>query len=136
MLASGGIVIFVRKDLSFSELSITSLSSLDPYCDYVVVNISLNNSSLLSFLNVYVPLFAPFQRMEEPTSFLPPFFPPPEISSFWGRSIAITPSETHEVLSTPTGRKYLIGSSSSSYSSMTLTHTHLSPSLFWQPLLS
>ena len=48
--------------------------------DYVRVNISLNNSSSVSFLNVYAPLFAPPQRMAELTSFLPPFFPTPKIS--------------------------------------------------------
>ena len=53
--ASGGVVIFVRQGLSFSELSTTSLSSLDPYSDYVGVNISLNNSSSVSFLNVCAP---------------------------------------------------------------------------------
>ena len=53
--ASGGIIVFVRQGLSFSELSTSSLSSLDPYSDYVEVNISLNDSSLLSFLNVYAP---------------------------------------------------------------------------------
>ena len=53
--ASGGVIIFVRYGLSFSELSTSSLSSLDPYSDYVGVNISLNNSSSLSFLNVYAP---------------------------------------------------------------------------------
>ena len=42
--ASGGVVIFVRQGLSFSELSTTSLSSLDPYSDYVGINISLNKS--------------------------------------------------------------------------------------------
>ena len=52
---SGGVVIFIRQGLSFSELSTSSLSSLDPYSDYVGINISLNNSSLLSFLNVYAP---------------------------------------------------------------------------------
>ena len=36
-------------------------------------------------------LFAPLQRIVEQTPFLPPFFPPPEISSFWGTSIAVTP---------------------------------------------
>ena len=51
-------------------------------------------------------LFAPPQRMAEPTPSLPPFFPPPEISSFWGTSIAITPSGTQEVLPTLTGRTY------------------------------
>ena len=53
--ASGGVVIFVKQGLSFSELSTSSLSSLDPYSDYVGVNISLNNSSSVSFLNVYAP---------------------------------------------------------------------------------
>ena len=53
--ASSGIVIFVRQGLSFSELSTSSFSSLDPYSDYVEINISLNNSSSLSFLNVYAP---------------------------------------------------------------------------------
>ena len=53
--ATGGVIIFVRQGISFSELSTSSLSSLNPYSDYVGVNISLNNSSSLSFLNVYAP---------------------------------------------------------------------------------
>ena len=70
-----------------------------------------------------LPLFALFRWMAEPTPFLPPFFPPPEISSQWGTSIAITLSGTQEVLPTPAGRKYLIGSSLlTSSHSMTLTY--------------
>ena len=53
--ASGGVIIFVRQGLSFSELSTFSLSLLDLYSDYVEVNISLNDSFSLSFLNVYAP---------------------------------------------------------------------------------
>ena len=53
--ASSGVVIFVRQGLSFSELSTSSLSLLDPYSDCVGVNITLNNSSSVSFLNVYAP---------------------------------------------------------------------------------
>ena len=49
---ASGVVIFVRQGLSFSELSTSSLSSLDPYYDYVDVSISLNASYSLSFLNV------------------------------------------------------------------------------------
>ena len=56
---SGGVIIFVRQSLSFSELSTSSLLWLNPFSDYVGVNISLNNSSSLSFLNAYAPLFAP-----------------------------------------------------------------------------
>ena len=53
--ASGGVIIFVKQGLFFSELSTSSLSLLSPYSDYVEVNISLNDSSSLSFLNVYAP---------------------------------------------------------------------------------
>ena len=53
--ASGSVIIFFRQGLSFSELSTFSLSSLDPYSDYVGVNISLNDFSSLSFLNVHAP---------------------------------------------------------------------------------
>ena len=66
--ASGGVVTFVRQGPSFSELFISSLSSLDPYSDYVGVNISLNNSYSLSFLNVYA---APIHS--SPTHSWPPF---------------------------------------------------------------
>ena len=65
------------------------------------------------------PLFAPPQRMAEPI----PSLPPPEISSFWGTSIAITCFGTQEILPTPAGRKYSTGSSPQTSSpSMTLTH--------------
>ena len=61
--------------------------------------------------------------MAEPIPSLPQFLPPPEISLFWGTSIAITPSETQEVLPTPAGRKYSTGSSLlTSSPSMILTH--------------
>ena len=73
------------------------------------------------------PLFAPPQRMAEPISSLPLFFPPPEISSFWETSIAITLSGTQEVLPTPAGRKYLTGSSLLTSSPlMALTHPSFS----------
>ena len=69
------------------------------------------------------PLFAPPQRMAEPIPFLPPFFPPQKIFSFWGTSIAISPSGTQEALPTLVGRKYLSGSYLlTSSSSMIPTH--------------
>ena len=69
------------------------------------------------------PLFAPPQQMAEPTPSLPQFFPPPEISSFRGTSIAITPSGTQEVLPTHVGRKYLTKSFLLiSFLLITLTH--------------
>ena len=121
--ASGGVIIFVRQGLSFSELSTSSLSSLDPYSDYIGVKISLNDSSSLSLLNVYALPFAPLRRIAEPTPFLHPFFPSLEISLFWLTLIAITPFGTQKVLRTPVGRKYWIGSFPLTFSfSMTLTY--------------
>ena len=55
------------------------------------------------------PLFALLQRIAEPTPFLPPSFPPPEISSFWVTSIAITPSGTQKVLPIPWGGSIRLG---------------------------
>ena len=65
--------------------------------------------------------------MAEPIPSLPSFFPPPEISLFWGTSIAITPIWDSRGTSDPVGRKYSTGSSLLiSSPSMTLTHTHFS----------
>ena len=83
----------------------------------------LTTSPWCHFLMGTPPLFAVPQRMAEPTPSLPPFFPLPEITSFWGTSIAITPSGTQESLPNPAGRKYSIESSPlTSSPSMTLTH--------------
>ena len=76
-------------------------------------------------------LFTPPQRMAKLTPFLPPSFLPPQISSFLGTSIVITPSRTQKVLPTPVGRKYSTGSFLlTSSPSMTLTH----PPFFIAPL--
>ena len=74
--ASGGVIIFVKQGLSFSELSTSSLSLLNLYSDYVAVNISLNNFSSLSFLNVYAPPIYSSTKDSRTNFFLSPFFPP------------------------------------------------------------
>ena len=74
--ASGGVIVFVRQGLSFSELCISYFSWLDSFSDYVGVNISLNNSSSLLFLNVYaVPI------RSSPTDGRTDFFSPSILSS-------------------------------------------------------
>ena len=73
--ASGGIIIFVRQGLSFSELSTSSLSLLDSYFDYVGINISLNNSSSVSFLNVYAPPICSSPTDGRTDSFSPSILP-------------------------------------------------------------
>ena len=79
MHASGSIIIFVRQGLSFSELSTPppslSLSSLYPNSDYVGVNISLNNSSSLSFFNVFAPLIRSSPTDGRTDSFSPSILP-------------------------------------------------------------
>ena len=53
--ASGGVVIFVSQELSFSELSTSSYSSLKPTLTSKN-QISLNNLSSLFFLNTNAPV--------------------------------------------------------------------------------
>ena len=60
--ASGGVIIFVKQGLFFSKLSTSSLSLLGLYSDYVEINISLNDSSSLSLLNVYAPPIRSFTK--------------------------------------------------------------------------
>ena len=121
--ASGGVIIFVRQGLSFSELSTSSLSFLDPYSNYIRVNISLNSSSSLSFLNVYAPPIRSSPTDGRTDSFSPSILCSSINFFLLGASIAITPSGNQEVLPIPVGRKYLTESSllTSSYS-MTVTH--------------
>ena len=73
--ASCGVIIFFRQSLSFSELSTSSVSSLDPYFNYVGVNISLKNSSSLSFLNVYAPPIRYSSTDNRTDSFSPSILP-------------------------------------------------------------
>ena len=121
--ASGGVIIFVRQSLSFSELSTSSLSSLDPYSDYVGVNISLNNSSSLSFFNVYAPPNCSSPTDRKTDSFSPSILPSSRNLFILGDFNCHHPSGTQEVLLTPAGRKYSTGSSLLTTSpSMTLTH--------------
>ena len=114
---------FFLAGLFFFELSTFSLSSLDPYSDYVGVNIFLKNFSSLSFLNVYAsPICC------SPTDGRTDCFSSSIL--FSSRNLCILedfnchiPSGTQEVLPTPAGRKYSIGSSPlTSFPSMTLAH--------------
>ena len=74
-------------------------------------------------LVLMVQLFALLRRIAEPIPFLPPSFTTPEISLFWDTSIAIIPSATPKVVSTPVGRKYSFKSSLlTSFLSTTLTY--------------
>ena len=66
--ASDGIIIFARQGLSFSELSMFSLSSHGPYCELF----------LALFLMYMLLLFAFLRRIAKPTP-----FSPPEIFLFW-----------------------------------------------------
>ena len=75
--ASGGVIIFVRQGLSFSELSTSSLSLLDLNSDYVGINISPNDSSSLLFLNGYAPPIHSSPTESRTNSFSPLTLPSP-----------------------------------------------------------
>ena len=121
--AGGGIVIFVRQGLSFSEFSTSSLSSFDPYSDYVGVNISLNNSSSVSFLNVYAPPICSSPRDGRSNSFSPSILPSSRNLFILGDFNCHHPLWDSRVTTDPRGEEvfdWVI--SSDLLPSMTLTH--------------
>ena len=121
--ASGGVVSFVRQGLSFSELSNSPLSPLDPYSNYAGVNISLDNSSSLSFLNVYALPIRSSPTDGRIDSFYFSFLSSSRNLFILGDFNCHYPSGTQESLPTNAGRKYSTGSSLlTSSPSMTLTH--------------
>ena len=123
MHTSSGVVIFVRQGLSFSKLSTSFISSLDPYSDYVGINISLNNFSSVSFLNVYAPPIRSSPTDGGNDSFSQSIFPSSRNLFIVGDFNCHHPFGTQESLPTPVGRKYSTGSSPQTSSpSMTLTH--------------
>ena len=95
---------------------------LTPYSDYVGVNISLNNFSSLSFLNVYATPIRSSPRDSRTDFFFSsilPFFR--NFFILGGTSTTMISSATQKVLPTPVGRRYSIGSSPLT-SSMTLIY--------------
>ena len=114
----------------FSEISTYKLSSLSPNSYYVGVNILLNDSFSISFLNVYAPFFVFLQRIAEPTPIPTLFFRSPEISLFWKTLIAITPLGLNKYFWPPwlqsTRLSHLLWPSSFQWS----WHADFSPSLF------
>ena len=51
----GGVLAFIHSDLAFSPVSVSSLSSQDPFSDYICVKVLFSNYSPLQFLNLYSP---------------------------------------------------------------------------------
>ena len=51
----GGVLTLIHSDLAFSPVSVSSLSSQDPYSDYTCVKVLLSNHSPLQLLNLYSP---------------------------------------------------------------------------------
>ena len=49
----GGVLTLIYSDLAFSPVSVSSLSSQDPYSGYICVKLLFSNHSPLQFLNLY-----------------------------------------------------------------------------------
>ena len=51
----GGVLILVKKGLTYTSLSTQSLSSLDPSSDYLAIAVKVKGASPIHLFNVYVP---------------------------------------------------------------------------------
>ena len=101
---ASGVIIFVRKSLSFYKLSTSSLCSLESYSNYVGINISLSNSFSLLFLNVYAPPIRSSLMDSKTDSFSRSILLSSKNLFILVDFNAITSSGTQKVLPTPVGK--------------------------------
>ena len=72
---TGGVLTLIHSDLAFSPVSVSSLSSQDPYSDYTCVKVLLSNHSPLQFLNLYSPLIRNSPSDSRTWTFYPDILP-------------------------------------------------------------
>ena len=71
----GGVLTLIHSDLAFSPVSVSSLSSQDPYSDYTCVKVLLSNHSPLQFLNLYSPSIGNTPSDSRTRTFYPDILP-------------------------------------------------------------
>ena len=151
----GGVLTLIHSDLAFSPVSVFSLSSQDPYSDYICVKVIFSNHSPLQFLNLYSPpirntpsdsrtrTFSPDFLPNSPDTFIPGDFNahhptcdslipsnPPENDLFgWITSSGL------EILNDPASPTFLYHSTGSSSSpNISLAPVSLTPYCEWHTL--
>ena len=72
----GGVLILVKNGLSYTSLSIQSLSSLDPSSDYLAIAVKVKGASPIHLFNVYVPPIRSSSSDSRPKSFSKSFLLP------------------------------------------------------------
>ena len=86
----------IHSDLDFSPVSVSSLSSQDPYSDYTCVKVLLSNHSPLQFLNLYSPPIRNSLLILAPgPSILTSFLTPLTLSSSETSMLATHVGQTH-----------------------------------------
>ena len=137
--AIGSVITSVRQGLSFYKISTSSLSLLDPDTDYVGVNISLNNSSSLYFLNAYASPIHSSPMDGKTDSFSPSILLSSRNLIILGDFNCHHPFETQKISPTPIGKKSSIGSSpptSSPSTTMAYLLFSIAPQAVTPPLTS
>ena len=71
----GGVLTLIHSDLTFSPVSVFSLSSQDPKSDYTCVKVLPSNQSPLQFLNLYSPPIRSTPSNSRTKTFYPDIFP-------------------------------------------------------------
>ena len=71
--SGGGVLTLIHSDLAFSPVSVSSLSSQDPYSDYTCVKVLLSNHSPLQLTSTLVPSEALFLTLAPGPSILTSF---------------------------------------------------------------
>ena len=71
----GSVLTLIHSDLAFSPVSVSFLSSQDPYSDNICVKVLFSNHSSLQFLNLYSPPIRSTPSDSRTRTFYPKFLP-------------------------------------------------------------
>ena len=71
----GGVLILVKKGLTYTSLSTQSLSSIDPSSNYLAIAVKIKGASPIYLFNVYVPPIRSSSSDSRPKSFSPFLLP-------------------------------------------------------------
>ena len=125
----GGVLTLIKRGIPYTEQSSSRFSSIDPFSDFLLLDVHLNNSTY-SFLNVYSPPIRPSSLDCRTPSFQPSLLPSSRSTFIFGDFNVHHPLWDSFLPSDPMGRSLADWISASDLSVLNdpLTFTRFSPS--------
>ena len=131
----GGVLTLIHSDLAFSPVSVSYLSSQDPYSDYICAKVLLSNHSPLQFLNLYSPPIRSTPSDSHTRTFSPDILPNSPDTFILGDFNAHHPTWDTLIFPDPPGNDLFRWITSSGQEILNDPASHAPPSFHWKSLI-